>query len=334
MTVDELSGPFNRMLEQLCSPATIRGVEVGVDDGSSWRALSDSGFLDAMVPEADGGAGLSPSAVAPLFIACGWHLLPYAFAETLVARALAAMAGQQLPSGSVVLWPEDETGRLRSLVAPPAGAASHALVQRGSRVVLQPMARTPTKPDGFHISGAALQIEAAPLLSFELPDQQLMNWAAALTAASMAGAMSRVLEMTLQHVNTRQQFDRPLAKFQAIQQQVSVMAERVASASVAARLALARDLPGPNSIDAAVGKIIANAAVTLVAAVAHAAHGAIGITAEHDLSLYVRRLKRWQLSFGSTEYWAKLIGAARLDYTTGTSVDFLRAQRACGESFG
>jgi alkylation response protein AidB-like acyl-CoA dehydrogenase len=87
-------------------------------------------------------------------------------------------------------------------------------------------------------------------------------------------------------------------------------------------------------IDSAVGKIIANAAVTLVAAGAHAAHGAIDITAEHNLSLYVRRLKRWQSSLGSTEYRAKHIGGAWLEYTTGTSVDFLRAQRACGESFG
>jgi acyl-CoA dehydrogenase len=329
--MDELLDPFNRMLEQLCSPAAIRAVEAGVDDGSSWRTLSESGFLDAMVPEADGGAGLSPSALAPLFISSGWHLLPYPFAETLAARALAAKAGQRLPDGAVVLWPEDESGRLRSLIAPSEGSASHALIQRGTRVVLQPLASVGSRRDAFNMSSAALEIGAAPLLTFELPEQQLMNWAATLTAASMAGAMSRVLEMTLQHVNTRQQFDRPLAKFQALQQQVSVMAERVASANCAARLGLARGLPGPTAVDAALGKTIANAAATLVAAVAHAAHGAIGITAEHDLSLYVRRLKRWQLSFGSAEYWSKLIGAARLELATGTSVDFLLAQRTSGE---
>jgi acyl-CoA dehydrogenase len=306
----------------------IRRVEAEVDDGSGWRTLSDSGFLDAMVPEAEGGAGLAPSTVAPLFVACGQHLLPYAFAETLVARALASLGGQQLPTGPVILWPEDETGRLRSLVAPAAGAATHALVQRGSRVCLQPLARTPGGLDGFHIRGAALEPEAAPLLAFELPDHQVMNWAATLTTASMAGAMSRVLEFTLQHVNTRKQFDRPLAKFQAIQQQVSVMAERVASASVAARLALARDLPGPDALDAALGKTIANTAATVVTAIAHATHGAIGITAEHDLSLYVRRLKRWQLSFGSAGYWATRLGAARLECKEGSSVDFLRMRRA------
>jgi acyl-CoA dehydrogenase len=327
ITVDELAEPFSHLLDQLCTPATLRQAEAGIDDGSGWRTLLESGFLDAMVREADGGAGLAPVAVAPLFVACGQHLPPHPFAETLVARALASTQGKQLPTGPILLWPEDENGQLRSLVAPEAGAATHALVQRGSRVRLQCLASTSARPDGFRIVSAELGRKEPPLFTFELPPDQLMNWAAALTCAQMAGAMNRVLEMTLQHVNSRKQFDRPLAKFQAIQHQVSVMAERVASANVAARLALRRGLPGPNTMDAAVGKTIANTAATVVTAVAHATHGAIGITAEHDLSLFVRRLKRWQLSFGAAGYWTRLLGAARLESTRGTSVDFLRACR-------
>ena len=324
---DELLEPFRRLLEQLYSSATIRRMEAGDDDGSPWRTLCDSGFLEAMVPEADGGAGLAPSAIAPLFIACGEYLVPHALSETLVARALASLSGKHLPVSPILLWPQDNAGRLCSLVSPAAGAAAHALVQRGSRVRLQPL--TPVRSvNHYGIQSAALDVDAAALLEFELPEGQLLHWAATVTAASMAGAMSRVLTMTLEHVNNRQQFDRPLAKFQAIQQQVSVMAERVAAATVAARIALARDLPGPNAVDAAIGKTIADEAATIVAAIAHAAHGAIGITAEHDLSLYVRRLKRWQLSFGSGGYWARIIGAARLEHTHGTTVEFLRAQRA------
>lgn len=327
--MDDLLGPFSRLLEQLCPPAAIRRMESGVDDGSIWRALCDSGFLDAMVPETDGGAGLSPPIMAPLFTACGRHLLPYAFGETMVARALAAARGKRLPiEGPVVLWPEDEAGRLRSLVPPAAGAATHALVQHGQHVSLRPLCLSRAVLDGYNIAGAVLDLDATSLMTFELPDHLMMNWAATLTTASMAGAMNRVLEMTLEHVNQRRQFDRPLAKFQAIQQQVSVMAERVAAAGVAARLALARDLPGPNALDAAISKTIADGAATVVGAIAHAVHGAIGITAEHDLSLYMRRLKRWQSSFGSAGYWAKLLGAARLQCTEETTVDFLRTRKA------
>jgi acyl-CoA dehydrogenase len=328
IAVDELLEPFNRLLDGISQPTALRRAERCDDDGSAWHALCDSGFLDAMLPEADGGAGLSPSALAPLFIACGRHLLPYAFGETAVARTLASTEGKTLPvEGPIVLWPADDSGRLRSLVPPAVGAATHALVQCGSRAFLRPLSQARPALDGYHIAGAILDPDAAPLIVFDLPEQMVMNWAAALTTASMAGAMTQVLEMTLEHVNNRRQFDRPLARFQAIQQQVSVMAEQVAACNMAALLTLARDLPGPTVLDAAIGKTVADGAATVVAAVAHAAHGAIGITAEHDLSLYIRRLKRWQASFGSAGYWTKLLGAARLGYSAGTTVDFLRAQR-------
>jgi acyl-CoA dehydrogenase len=329
---DEFVGPFNRLLEQLCQPETLRRVERGEDDGSAWRALRESGFLDAMLPEAEGGAELSPPAVAPLLIACGRYLLPCAFGETLVARALAAAGGTKLPvEGPVVLWPQDDAGSLRSMVPPVMGGATHALVQRGSRASLQPLSRSRAMLDGYRLVGAVLDLDATPLIVFDLPEQTVMNWAATITSASMAGAMGKVLEMTLEHVNNRRQFDRALASFQAIQQQVSEMTEHVAAVGMAARLALAKGLPGPDVIDAAIGKTVADGAATVVAAVAHATHGAIGITAEHDLSLYTRRLKRWQASFGSGGYWARLLGAARLEYTTGTTVDFLRAvQSAAG----
>jgi acyl-CoA dehydrogenase len=325
--MDELLEPFERLLEQFCQPEALRRVERGADDGSAWRALSESGFLDAMVPDAQGGAGLSPAAAAPLLIACGRYLLPYAFGETLVARALAAVAGGKLPvEGPVVLWPQDDAGSLRSMVSPVAGGATHALVQRGARASLQPLSRSAPILDGYRLAAAGLDFDARPLIVFDLPEQTVMNWAAALTSASMAGAMSKIMEMTVEHVNNRRQFDRALASFQAIQQQVSVMAEHVASAGMAARLGLARDLPGPDVLDAAIGKTVADGAATVVAAVAHAAHGAIGITAAHDLSLYTRRLKRWQASFGSTRYWARVLAGARLEYQAGTTVDFLRAR--------
>ncbi|MDY6945500.1 MAG: acyl-CoA dehydrogenase family protein [Pseudomonadota bacterium] len=324
--MNDLFEPFHRLLEQLSTPETIRQAEAG-DHGSGWQILCESGFLDALVPEARGGAGLAPAEVAPLFISCGHFLVPYGVAETVVARALVASAGESLPDGPVVLWPEDHAGRLRSVIAPALGGATHALIQRGSRACVKPLSHASAGVDGYHIIQAAIDGDAAPLFEFDLAADQLMNWAATLVSASMAGAMSRVLAMTLEHVNHRQQFDRPLARFQAVQQQISVMAERVAAANVAARAALMRDLPGPDTLDAAVAKTINDSAATLVANTAHAAHGAIGITAEHDLSLYVRRLKRWQLSFGSATHWSNIIGARRLAYTAGNSVDFLREPR-------
>ena len=51
-------------------------------------------------------------------------------------------------------------------------------------------------------------------------------------------------------------------------------------------------------------------AATRVAATAHAVYGAIGISEEHDLQLFTRRLHEWRLADGSETYWNRLLGAA------------------------
>jgi len=324
---DLLLQPFARLLEQVSPPEAIRRAEQGDCPEAIWPALLESGFVDALVDEQQGGAGLPPATVGPLFVAAAQHLLPVAFAETAVARALASAAGKPLPvDGPVLLWPADRKGRLQSMLAPSTGEASHALVQRDGRAALLPLLGGKREADGYGVIPAALDGEAAPLLEFDLAEDTLLYWTAALTTAAMAGAANRVLELTLAHVNDRQQFGRPLAKFQAIQQQVGVMAERVATVSMAARIALSQPMPDPGLSRAAIAKIAADEAATLVCAIAHAAHGAIGISAEHELSLYTRRLKRWQSSFGSASHWGQLLGQMRLGSGGRTTVDFLREQ--------
>jgi acyl-CoA dehydrogenase len=61
-----------------------------------------------------------------------------------------------------------------------------------------------------------------------------------------------------------------------------------------------------------------------VVAIAHAVHGAIGVTEEYDLQLLTRRLKEWQLAFGSESYWAGMLGAARRSASEQSSADFVR----------
>ena len=47
-----------------------------------------------------------------------------------------------------------------------------------------------------------------------------------------------------------------------------------------------------------------------VVAIAHAVHGAIGVTAEYDLQLLTRRLQEWRADFGSQGYWHAQLGQA------------------------
>jgi acyl-CoA dehydrogenase len=159
------------------------------------------------------------------------------------------------------------------------------------------------------------------------PDTRAMR--AAVIAAQMAGAMQRVLEMTLQFANDRQQFGRPLGKFQAIQHHLAVMAQQVMAARMAAQIGCSTSPPGPlylpQRLRAGIAKARCGEAAMEVAALAHAIHGAIGFTEAFDLQLYTRRLHVWRQSAGAESYWHKVVGEALLFQHDGLTLDLLRA---------
>ncbi len=161
---------------------------------------------------------------------------------------------------------------------------------------------------------AVLQI--AGVLVPHLPVAELIADEAlqpAATVSLMAGAMGQALALSIEHVNTRQQFGRPLGKFQAVQHSLAVMACEVraveaAAAALAARLdAVALD-PAAADFEIAAAKLRANRAVGVVTAIAHQVHGAIGFTREYDLNRVTVPLMRWRSAHGNDAYWAQILG--------------------------
>src|SRR5690606_8181191 len=61
------------------------------------------GFLDALVPEAQGGAGLALADMAPILIACGRFAVPLPVGDTIAARHLLALRGETPPPGPIRL---------------------------------------------------------------------------------------------------------------------------------------------------------------------------------------------------------------------------------------
>lgn len=99
----ELLDAFERMLGALFAPAQLRAIERGGEWQGAWEEIEQSGFLDALVPAASGGAGLTLGEVAPLLIALGRHAAPLPIGETLMARALIAQTGASCPNGPIAL---------------------------------------------------------------------------------------------------------------------------------------------------------------------------------------------------------------------------------------
>ena len=125
---------------------------------------------------------------------------------------------------------------------------------------------------------------------------------AAVDAAQMAGAIDALQAMTVDYASTRRQFGREISKFQAIQHQIAVMAEEVMAARMAAEIAMAGAPLSVSVQAAAVAKMRCGEAALACAGIAHAVHGAIGVSAEHDLHHltgalhWARKLGAWALS--------------------------------------
>jgi len=301
---------LQKLLDDCCTPATVRAIEAGGSPDSLWRAIEASGFLDLMVSEDAGGAGLALPELYPLILELGRHAVPLPVAPTIVARA---WLGPSAVPGRVGLAPapiQQGDGGWTCPMVPAGRWVDQVLAGDGRSPWLLPAAQAERRLSGVHGSGmASLHWSELPAAwSDAVAADQILPTAALLKAAELCGAMHKVLEMTLTYCNDRVQFGRPIGKFQAVQHQLSVMAEHIAAASVATEGAFASGSCAPSRLSAALAKARASEAAPLVAATAHALHGAIGVTDEYDLHLYTRLLHEGRMACGSELYWQRVVG--------------------------
>lgn len=326
---DLLSDSVERLLRERCTPKHVAAIEAGAPGDALWRATLELGLADALVTDVRGGAGLGLRDVFPVLLACGAHAVPLPLAQTMVARAILAGEGIAPPDGPMTFGAQDR-GAPAGVIAcsrVPYGAVSEwVLVEEGRGAVLL------RAEDGrVTRTGVRGSLEAdlrwadlpAGARRIETPHdgRAVAAW---LLAAQLAGAMGRVLSRTVAHANERRQFGRSIGSFQAIQQQLSVMAEHALAARTAAQLGCEGAGPLPDPLRAGVAKARASEAAAVVGAIAHAVHGAMGMTEELDLQLHTRRLSEWRTACGSESYWFARIGRALLGAGETSALDFVR----------
>jgi acyl-CoA dehydrogenase len=138
--------------------------------------------------------------------------------------------------------------------------------------------------------------------------EQLLALGAAMRSVQIAGALAQVLDMTVRYAQDRVQFGRPIGKFQAVQQNLAVLAGQTAAAAAAADLAMEAAAGGLNLFVIGAAKTRTGEAAGSGAAIAHQVHGAIGFTQEHMLHFSTRRLWSWRDEFGSEAEWSERVG--------------------------
>ena len=106
-------------------------------------------------------------------------------------------------------------------------------------------------------------------------------------AAAMLGGARAALALTIEHLKTRRQFDRPIGSFQALQHRCARVYIAIELAAAALHSALAETgLAQPRP--AALAKASCGEAYTLAAAEGVQMHGGIGVTDEHGIGFHLK----------------------------------------------
>ena len=293
---------------------------IGADPAQAWAAIEDAGFGILLVDEASGGFGGDWTDFLALMREAGARALPAPLGETVLGSWCASRAGLQAPSGRASIAVEVDgdisggrfSGALRRVpwgrhvetVVSVASGQAWVLPVSAARVEARTSPAGEPRDD-LHFSEAAAKPVAL--------DVDLRLCAALMRVGQIAGAADSALAMSIEHVNSRKQFGRPLAKFQAVQQNLAVLAAEVAAvntAGQAAALARDRDPAGDGAwLEIAAAKLRANRAVGTVTSIAHQVHGAIGFTEEYPLHRLTRRMMGWRSEYGNDRYWAERLGA-------------------------
>jgi alkylation response protein AidB-like acyl-CoA dehydrogenase len=131
---------------------------------------------------------------------------------------------------------------------------------------------------------------------------------AVLTAAFQVGLTDRTTELSVAYAKAREQFDRPIAAFQAIKHLCADMlvradVARAATYAAGAHLDAGDALPG---LDRAISgaKLLAGEAAIVNGKTATQVHGGMGFTWEVDVHLYLKRAWVLDTHFGSSDHHA------------------------------
>jgi alkylation response protein AidB-like acyl-CoA dehydrogenase len=122
------------------------------------------------------------------------------------------------------------------------------------------------------------------------------------TALEIVGISQTIFDVTLEYAKQREQFGVPIGSFQAIKHKFAdmiVLLERARATGYFAALTIAEDDPRRTTATS-VAKVAAGDCQRLLAKEGIQIHGGIGYTWEHDMHLYVKRVKSLEPLFGSS----------------------------------
>ena len=301
-----------------------------------WQLITELAIPTLLIDESQGGAQASLLEATGALEALGALAVPAPAAESMIANWCASTAGLPLSSAPATLapcMPQDSITLTRSQggIRVSADLRQVPFARHCGTVVLQGALDGAILTCVIPTDGAGISLSPQSSLNGEARDRMVVDTTlssaqfsdaaaidvlkagAAMRCVQMSSALNASLNMCVDYVSERSQFGRPLAKFQAIQQQLAVMTALATNAQVGARQAFATLAEHTSTTAVAAAKTATGQAASQGTAIAHQVHGAMGFTAEYGLHRLSRRLWTWREEFGNETWWSRHLGELALD---------------------
>ena len=329
-----------QILETISTPERLKELEAGEEriDRKAWDELAKANLLGIALPEAHGGSGLGFVELAQVLEAVGRTTAMVPVLPSIVLGALPVAefgtADQQqalLPGaadGSLILtaalddslppvtaakdgdgWRLDGTvtcvpaGMLADRVLVPAGD-SVFVVDTGAAGVTRDRLETTSRLPEARLTLDGVRVGADAVLGGEGNGPEVVRWTVergdAAIAATMVGVCDVALRLTAEYTKTREQFERPIATFQAVGQRAAeayIDTEAVRLTAMQAVWRLGEGLPAEREV--AIAKFWAADGGQRVVHAAQHLHGGMGVDTDYPLHRYFLWARQLELTLGS-----------------------------------
>jgi acyl-CoA dehydrogenase len=289
----------------------------------AWANIRELGLDSIAVAEECGGSGGTLAHLAVIVDALGEAALGLPIIEAATARWVLAQVGTAIDTALPIVVLAGEAGQSRVVPGVPWGRSADLLIVYsglGAPQAYEVGDGAVTVAPDINLAGEQMDtIDLGDTAGRELPGAPSVTAVRArlglLWAAALTGVVRGAYNKTRDYVKVREQFGAPLIKIPAVAGAVAHFKTQLLLAEAAvARAVDAYDGAGEYgaTASAASARIVAAAAATQTARLAHQLHGAMGVTHEDGLYRLTTRLWAWQDAVTGEREWSNLLGEAAI----------------------
>lgn len=296
------------MLVDTCTPADLRKqLAAGhASDTNRWQTIREMGLLGLLAPEAAGGMGMAATDFIGIAEAAGYVALPEPLVEIagIVIPLLASLADDRGWLARAIDGAVLAVGHPANLFVADADIADALILADGDDIhIVERAAVTLTREGAFDEFRRLFRVDWTPSSATKVGTGwcDTLDRGALYAATQMIGLGQRCIDLAVAYAKDRNQFGKPIGSTQAVKHLLASAQVKIEFARPVVHAAAAELPLGTQAARARVAhaKIAAGQAADLAARTAVQVHGAMGMTWEVDLHIFLKRALALHYAWGT-----------------------------------